>query len=281
MARGGGRRARSALIRGFRDAIRRAVAQIERAERHPETAVHEWRRQLRRARAIVRLSRPFVDARTEAELTTTLRAAYRASGRLRDTDVLARALASAGDEAARLASHVGAERTRLRRRGAARSLLAAQRPALQALPARFSIALEASIGVDDLGRALARSYRRVRRSGRLAARTRVPADVHDFRKRVKALQYQLEVVERVPGLDATAARGRAAKLADVLGRVTDAQLVTRLILDSKAEVSARARTRLIRRLDARRTERLDRALTRAERLTAVRPRRFRRSLLAA
>ena len=120
----------------------------------------------------------------------------------------------------------------------------------------------------------------MRRAGRDAAKTRAADDVHAFRRRVKAFQYQLEVAQTVPGLDAGDARRGAARLAGALGEITDAQLVARLVIDSKAEVSARTRKRLLGALGMQRDKRLDRAFARAEPLTAVRPRRFRRRLLA-
>lgn len=75
------------LLEAFDRVIALALAQVERAAKDPEKAIHEYRKSIRRARAVVRLVRGPL-ATQFAGLDGTLREAVLATSGLRDVDVL-------------------------------------------------------------------------------------------------------------------------------------------------------------------------------------------------
>src|SRR5688572_28087233 len=63
----------AALNAAFAGVIAYATAQVPRAEQDPAKAIHEYRKSIRRARALVRLVRPFVKGKQYERLDGELR----------------------------------------------------------------------------------------------------------------------------------------------------------------------------------------------------------------
>jgi CHAD domain-containing protein len=231
---------RDALAAAFRDVLRHAAA-----VRGPR-ALHEQRRSVRRARALLRLCRPLLDDRVHAALRRTLRDCHAETSPLRDAEALASALrAVRGVPAVRAEAAVVRLALLARQRSATpparvHEVLARQADVLAALPDFFARALAPGIAGPDLLASLRGSFRRARRAAARAAKTRRGADLHAWRKRVKELRYQLELV------GAGKARRRAARLADALGEVAAALRLR----DHLAAAGPRA-ARLRRLLDQR------------------------------
>lgn len=186
---------RQALVAEFQaaaDAVRDAASSVDRSA---TTAVHEYRKALRRARAVLSL---VADALPKSERRAVLRAlrdARRALGTARDhavapdtIDLLSlgeveRGTAKAIIDTAAEAVPPIAEIKQLLAEGAART--AAQVEALEA-------ALPAAISFDTVLNGVREVYAEARRARKGAKRSK--AKFHSWRRRTKELVYQLDVI---------------------------------------------------------------------------------------
>jgi CHAD domain-containing protein len=75
--------------------------------------------------------------------------------------------------------------------------------------------------MDDLARGIARGYRRSQESLRRAAETRLLIDLHEWRKRVKELRYEIELLASSGSSESRQRERKLSALAEELGRVTD------------------------------------------------------------
>jgi len=244
---------RVGLGSAFAGVIGYARAMAAEVQQEPVRAVHEYRKALRRARAVVRLSRPLMGEGGYRSLVHDLRVALRGTSPLRDAAVLLQTLALLPDE----------DKTRPARK-ALTALLEAEpsvagapevelRRSLQIvvpLPARFLAFLPESLRWRELRAGLERSYRRTRRARKSAFRSREDADVHAFRKRVKELRYQLELLDAT-GVGKPRRDHRAlALLAETLGEVTDLTLLRRCARLRQEEFGGARPQALLAALDA-------------------------------
>jgi CHAD domain-containing protein len=235
-----------ALTAALQSILGYAAAQVARVERDPARAVHEYRKSIRRARAIVRLARPLVSPRRYQHLDDELRQAVLDTSFLRDAEVLAGTVevlprrddlaAAIDDLRARLLSQQASATTP----EAVREVLARGTSRTALLPMRFARALPARLAWDDVERALRASYRRVRSARRVAIDTRADEDIHRWRKRTKELRYQLEALE--PG-DQPHERA-LGELAKALGLITDL-MILRAAVRAHAPSLGAARTALL------------------------------------
>lgn len=269
---------RAALGAAFAGVLGYARSRADLAERDPVGAVHEYRKAVRRGRALLRLSRPILARSAYRGLNAELRKAVAASSPVRDVHVLQEALRrlpAGRDAGARAAARevVESMASGVQRPGAERDVLRRGAWALRALPERFFEALPRGVRWSDLSKGLSKSYRRARAALEKAERTGDHADVHDFRKRVKELRYQLELFEAVgEGLKRREQRGLAS-LAQKLGAATDLIALLRLAA-SRPELGSAQGRRLARAVDARVSAIVARELPRARGLFRERPRRF-------
>ncbi len=270
---------RQGLAAALAGVVAYAEAMAQHCEEGPVQAVHEYRKAVRRSRAVVRLARPLLAPADFRALTRDLRLALRATSPLRDGAVLLATL-----DALTVSPRLVPARDALRRAlegdhpAEQDSKVELRRSAalLRGLPERFEAALPADVSWREVESALARSYRRVRAARRTARRSRDDADVHAFRKRVKELRYQLELLDA-----ATRARPRRvhralAALAEGLGEVTDLTLLRRNLRLREEELtvgSAPVRA-LCGRLDRLIDARLDRLLERSRRPLRRPPAKF-------
>lgn len=267
------------LAAAFAGVVGWAAATAGRVGAEPVEAVHEYRKALRRARAVIRLARPLLGPGCFRALVDELRTALRGTSPLRDATVLLQTLDALPDEAA----------TRRARR-ALRELLEAERaeaPAgdsalelrrslsiVEPLPQRFAACLPAHLRWRQLRAGLARSYRRARRARRRALRGGEDADVHAFRKRVKELRYQLELLEAAGGGEPSRPHRALARLAAELGAVTDLTLLRRTVRLRRAELARARPEALLAALDRAIEERLEGLARRSRKPFSGSPREF-------
>ena len=250
------------------------AALVERQPR--DAAVHGARRELKRARALLRLLRAPLNRRVYRGADLLLRDAGRSLAQARDVAVLAVAL-----ERMRLAAgldrrDVGSVMRALERERRAADLAqaaTATRSALRLARLRLRRARLADGGAEPLVEGSVRIYRRGR-IGYAGVRHAPSADhLHAWRRHVKRYWHALEVL--VPGRPRIirALAREAHALADLLGEDHDlALLATRL---KSARLTAAARRRLRVAIAERRTRiELD-ALALGAQLYAARPRRWR------
>lgn len=213
---------RESILLAFARTLRYARAVARRAAADPEESVHEYRKSIRRARAVIGLLRPALGAKSAAGLSRELKRAFAETGAFRDADVLLASLRLIpGDDPVlpTIEAALGLERTR-DAEAVSRALEAGSR-ILRPLPDALRVTLSESFSMDELARGLSRSVRRVQVTLARAAESRLDADFHEWRKRVKELRYQLEMLAS-SGSAALKRREKAlAALAEDLGETTD------------------------------------------------------------
>ncbi len=269
---------RAGLGAAFAGVIGYARSRANLSGGDPVEAVHEYRKAVRRARALLRLSRPVLPYSGYRSLNAELRRAVAETSAVRDVHVLREALQRLPlGKDARGRSVAGAAQEAMAKRqpreGAEQEVLRRGAWALRALPERFFRALPRDVSWSDLSSGLRKSYRRARESLEAAERSGQGADVHVFRKRVKELRYQLELFEAVGDWPPRREHRGLASLAQRLGAATDLIALSRFAFASDG-FDAPQSQRLARAVDARVAALFERELPRARKLFRERPRRF-------
>ncbi len=240
----------------------RSILEVRR--RLDDVAAHEFRRSMKRARALLRLLRDVVGERAYARENRTLRDAARVLGPMRDAQVLRKTLAEVGAHPAR------------------DSLPRAQPAPVKPLLA----ALAGAKARTDNWRmprakwpALAAGIERLYRHGRYAVRTAEaqPTDrnLHESRKQIKRLGATLAFLEPVGVKKVKKLVKRADAVAENLGDDHDLALLGRRAGSYGLEPAVRARVR------KRRRKLQKRALKKAGRLFRAKPKRFLKRLARA
>jgi len=238
--------------------IEEARAQARRAIEEPGPAMHEYRRALRRAEAVLTLAWPFLRrlprrwlvksfarARQNTRIARDLDAVLPVVDKLRDL-----ALLDAGDPTlAAVRAWLEACRAELASQEIVAWRLRKNVRALAGLAEIFGAAIHSWVDIEMVLESLRVSYRETRRAFRQAAKSRKMKDVHAFRRAVRRLRYQLELCASArSGTDDAAAEPawldgvrdlhRSMKsLARALGEVTDLDAL-RAIVDEAVERDA-------------------------------------------
>jgi CHAD domain-containing protein len=246
-------------------------------------AVHSTRKQLKRVRASVRLSRDAIGERTYEHEQLVLRSAGRRLAAGRDAQVL---LDTLDDLRARhpdeLPEHLLAPlRRRLddERREAERALGGERaREVLAALDkARERTAQWAfeRDGFDALSPGLRRIYRRGRRAMRVAREDPSPDNLHAWRKRVKDLWHATQIVADAYPKRLDRFARRAHRLADVLGDGHDLHVLRAYVEAHPLALAHEPTRRALLSIIERRADSLrDKALKRGAKLYERKPAKF-------
>jgi CHAD domain-containing protein len=257
-----------------------AAAAILGKKRITDADIHDARKQLKKARAALRLLRRSIGEIAYRRENAALRDAARPLGVARDSRVLVAALDALAKRHKSIPSKVRLDKFRriLRqqrirsRRALTPALITKQRAALRAVIKRSERWRLQGDDWDVIGDGLMRSYRRARKSLATAKQSRDTECLHDWRKQVKYLWHQLQILTPMrPGkIDKLADRYHA--LADHLGDDHDLA-VLRLQIESHAEAFERTRDldELLRRLDRRRIQLQNKAFGLGSRLFADKP----------
>jgi CHAD domain-containing protein len=252
----------------------------------PVEAVHDVRKRLKKTRSLVRLARPGMRSRDYRRLNGALRDRGRELSGTRDADVMVETVDAlrerfAGHEPSALFDAVRArlaDRARSVREDAPAPDVHAG--ALRALRAEVGEWPVDGVDARVLARGLARSYARGRDAFAVADGDPTPLHMHEWRKRVKDLWYQLRLLRDAwPGvMKATADEAKA--LSRVLGDDHDLSTLAQVLVEDgelTAEPSA-DRDRLLELVEQRRAELLEQARALGRRLYAEPPKAFRRRL---
>jgi CHAD domain-containing protein len=216
--------------RGTRRIARRQVkTALEKLGRKTtsDRAVHTARKELKKARATLRLLREALGRSTYKRENAALRDAARPLGAVRDGRVLLDALSSlieySGAPAAslplsRFKRVLSRRRTELlhqilERRGPLR----AARKTLRHVRSRSEKWHVGRHGWSVLGQGLKRTYESARQALAQATATRSDEDLHELRKQTKYLWYQLQVLEPLGSGPVAEVAEEACKLGDCLG----------------------------------------------------------------
>jgi CHAD domain-containing protein len=269
------------------DVLAEARAVLEDSTKSDAVAVHDYRKAMKRWRAILRLLEPFLgeDAR---RLRVEARDSARELSGARDAQSAAEALddLAADDKAAlspRTIASIGARLEAVRSQAEASTLT-------QAVRARLIIALEVAgsavnawpleaISFAELARELTETYKRGRDDSPSADwRTVEPELLHDLRRRVVAHRYQMELVEPLWPKFGRLWVAEAQRLRDRLGAFQDLSVLRGFT--APHQPLAPWRSRLAPLITARQAAHAKAAQRIAGRLYAERPRAFRKRIEA-
>ena len=271
--------ARDSPIERIQRAVRRHILRAQRALRQPrldDKAIHDARKDLKRARSGLRLLRP-LDEGTYRRENTRLRNAARQLSGVRDHKVLLARIAELlaeekKPERRRLFLHLRKDLYNARRRDWRRLRSATELEHLETLLANAAKSVQhwpapAQVDADS---APAIAVRRLYRKGRKALeRSRAdPSDecLHEARKQAKHLAQALKILAGEP--DSKTAKkvlGRAADIDDYLGDDHDLAVVESQVLRLPA-VSDKPKQKLRSRLEAERARLQKKALAAGRKL---------------
>lgn len=253
-----------------------AAVRILGRKRVSDANIHDARKQLKKARAALRLLRGSIGEIAYRRENVALRDAARPLGAARDSRVLVAAMnelvkhrQSKQPELDKFRRLLRQERTRTRR-ALSRTLISKQRTQLRAVTKRSD---RWRLHGDDwnvIVDGLRRSYRRSRKGMRAAKESRDTEQLHDWRKQVKYLWHQLQILEPVRSARITGLANRCHKLAELLGDDHDLA-----VLRNKIECQDTHDLDELRHLlDHRRVQLQDEAFALGARLFADQPRVF-------
>lgn len=215
---------RDAVAAVFADEIHHAIAVARQGGSKPARAVHELRRSVRRARALVRLVRPLLPEATRVAVERTLGDVARSTSAHRDIEILPLAMRALGSKERKqfttLEAELWARRDALRSSGEIEPLLRSAALQLEPLALVLAAGLRADLTWEDLGLGLHESYRRTRKALRAARKHPNQVLIHDWRKRTKDLRHQMEML--IPERDlGQVDHGELVSLLKDLGDITD------------------------------------------------------------
>ncbi|HJS91009.1 MAG TPA: CHAD domain-containing protein [Steroidobacteraceae bacterium] len=255
------------------------------ASRSPtDQVVHDARKELKRARATLRLLRDAIGDKAYRRENQALRDAARPLSLIRDRKVLLDTLNRLvkrfqGDAELPPTEHL---RRVLRRERAATRRVALQgrkpftssRAMLQAVRQRAARWRTGSADWEVLGAGLKRVYGKGRKAMAAAQSDRTPAKLHEWRKQTKYLWHQLQLLEPLwPGMIGELA-DQAHKLSDYLGDDHDVSVLRDKVMELDKTLANSERRSLVRLIDVFRTELRDKAMVLGRRLYEESPTDF-------
>jgi CHAD domain-containing protein len=271
---------RDALRRCAREQLDDAVDQLRDGFRDdPVDAVHGARKAVKKERALLRMARPAIAREQRRAENAALRDAVRGLSDARDGAVIVETFDAIAE---RFVGQVpektfAAVRERLEQAqsGHAATPGQARRSAQKLASVRARIddwAIDGS-GWRAVGGGLDRTYRRGRQAIHHACRERSDASLHEARKRVKDLWYELRLLSDVCGPAVGGQAKEAHRVADLLGDDHDLAVLRSSIetIDTTVVVDIEP---LLGLVDYRRGELQSEALALGERLYAEKPKAF-------
>jgi len=243
---------REGTLAAFSRALSVARRAARRAHEDPVAAVHDFRKALRRSRAVVALLAPTLGKTATRGLLGHLQAAFRETSAFRDADILLQTLRSVPavpeDDLARHAIEVALELEQRRTRVETSETLTRSLRSLAALPAAMDVLLDAAFSAADLERGLDRSRRREREALQKARESGTEEALHEWRKRIKELRYQMELLASTGSRELKKREKTLGQLAQDLGNVTDLVVLKREIARREEEGSVPRAPALVDRL---------------------------------
>jgi CHAD domain-containing protein len=266
------------------DVLGQALRALDDPALSDARVVHDFRKGMKRWRAMLRLLEPFLGDGGSA-LHDEAREIARALAGARDIRSALDALADLPDEPALSARSRTSMRARLEHLGSRAELNSIAPATRERLRNALRYAAQAAqrwpledIGFDDLADQLARSYRRTRD---IIPKDWFGADateLHELRKRVVAHRHQMELVVPLWPKLGRLWVNEAQRLRDRLGHHQDLDVLARMT--GPHQPLAHWRARLMPLIEARQRAHVVAGVRLAGRLFAEKPRAFRRRLLA-
>jgi len=244
-----------------------------------DTDIHDARKQLKKARAALRLLRGSIGEIAYRRENAALRDAARPLGVARDSKASIAALEALGErhESIKLDKFrrlLGRERTQARR-ALTHTLISKQRTSLRAVTKRSERWRLQGDDWEVIGDGLRRSYRRGRKRFATAKESRDTQCLHEWRKQVKYLWHQLQILQPLRPGKIEEIADRCHKLAEKLGDDHDlAVLRAKIAGHAKSFAHPKDLDELLRLLDRRRVQLQDEAFDIGSRLFKGKPRAF-------
>jgi CHAD domain-containing protein len=269
-----------------RDVLAEARAALEQ-DKSDATAVHDYRKAMKRWRALLRLLEPFLGEEGH-RLRVAARDFARELAGARDAQAAMEALDDIAEApqtvlSPRSLATIRARLDELRKGAEALSLTQAMRARLivgldEIVPAINSWTLD-SVSFGELAGELAKTYRRMRADAPREDWRAVPAEeLHNLRRRVVAHRYQMELVEPLWPKFGRVWVAEAQRLRDRLGAYQDLSML--LAFTAPHQVLAPWRSRLVPLIGQRQAAHAKASSRIAGRMLAEKPRAFRQRLEA-
>lgn len=270
------------LEKAMQGVTRYAQEWAAKVDQDPEPAVHNFRKSIRRARALLKLMRNQLGRPRYEELAEDLRSAMRETSAARDADVMVGLVAAyprkPKTEAAldALQALLEEQRRAVHSKGRLTRALSEGAQSLEEIPTRFGQSLPKDMHRGGLFDSLRAGHRRARRAYRRAQDGESDDDFHDWRKRVKELRYQLELL--LPLTGKTKEHGRLAELAEQLGAITDLVVMRDCVLAHRERLDEPGP--LLKKLEKKIDKQQRLRYAEAEDLFGIKPRVFARRILS-
>lgn len=234
---------KDACVAAFESVLNYAGDALAEAHADPITAVHEYRKSLRRARSLLRMLRPSLSKRARRQIDVPIKEAHRSMSSSRDLAVILDTwdgLASAtGLEAPAIAEAIANKRPSKKVKLGGKTLRE-----FDDLIDRLAARLDPDLSMKDIGRGLGATYKRARRELGRSVNISDPAHVHALRRRCKDLNYQLEALTSLDDRKRLVElRKQFSNLATELGVVTDLYQLRNAVSDLATPIDADARAR--------------------------------------
>jgi CHAD domain-containing protein len=261
------------MIAAFESTIRSAIRSAGLVRSDHVRAVHEFRKSIRRSRALIRMMRPVLSRRSRRQIDVALKSAHRATSGQRDNDVLMAALELANlahtPLAASLTTKTAMTRSEINR---VEKTLRWGIRTIAGLPQRLAEALPEKVKKKQLYAGIANSYSSARNDYRRTRTVADPTHIHAWRKRNKDVMYQMEFLSALGSQRAAKARKQHAKLSGQLGELTDLHLLRDYI--ENVEQPAAQRIRVMETFNRQLADRLGRSLALGSKLYGRSPGKF-------
>jgi CHAD domain-containing protein len=265
-----------------------AIAQLRgEAGTEPAEAIHEARKDVKKIRSALRLIRDAIGDEVWRRENEHYRDIARQLSDFRDAEILVEALDGIGERfglpakerSARLRAELEEENLAAHAEGSVERAMSGAAAELAAGRARIS---ELPIGGDDwdlIGPGLHRSYRRGRRRLRAVEERATVANMHELRKRVKDLWYQLRLIRDADKHMIGQLADHAHDLSDHLGDDHDLALLREQVQSRQGSFAgASDRRHLLEEIDQRRGELPFAAISLGQRIYSDKPKRFTKRL---
>jgi CHAD domain-containing protein len=244
------------------------------------TLIHDFRRQMKRWRAFLRLMEPAL-GEAATRLTVEARDLARTLAGARDAQAALDALEDLGEDYAAvsaqslktIASHI----VQARSDAEATTLTDEARERLRTTLARTADGIEHwpldEVGFHEIAAGLTEGYRRARRAIPADWTGAQPEDLHRLRQRVVTHRYQMEWIEPLWPRQSRVWVGEAQRLRERLGKHQDLAVLDALLRPK--QLLARWRSRLAPAIAARQRDHIEAAMRHCARLFAEKPQAFR------
>ena len=268
-----------------RDILSDARAAIDNPDNSDAVAVHDFRRAMKRWRALLRLLDPFLGGEAQA-LQAEARELARELGGARDPQAALDALGDLADHGLSLSQRTLAtlhERVvDIRTAGESQVMTPDMRLRLTGALDRAGTAVDQwplhLLTYPDIATQLASGYRAVQRSIPDSWPEAPPDELHEMRKRVVVHRYQMQIVESLWARFAKMWISEAQRLRERLGKHQDLQVLENLT--APRQPLARWRARLVPAIQARKLRHVSASKRIATRMFVEKPKAFRRRLEA-